>query len=204
MNKKPLGIIHLLVIFLLVIIVQVACRIETPRPPTPISDNGTNPFPTATAFVSTQPPRMFNSLEGLYIGRYPRGEKAVAYLFKPSGAVAYDFYQSVVDPDLAAGWPMVEVYVEKEAVDKGYEPYRVSLGTFHLLGDRIRLDTQEMYIDTSQQVKFRETVYGDTFDQKGEELSFSALPDFSAVTIDGAVLIRQGDLTGTRLSGHFV
>ncbi len=180
-----------------------ACGNRIPGLAQPSPTEQTNQPPAAISAKPTQPPAPLTALDGLYIGRYPGGDTAVTYLFKPSGAVAYDFYQSVVDPDTAASWPTIEVYVETEAKDKGYEPYSVNLGTYQLLGDRIRLNTQELYVDSAQQVKFRETVSGDTFDQKGEELSFRALPDLSAIAIDGAILLRQGDLTGTKLSGDF-
>jgi hypothetical protein len=34
-------------------------------------------------------------------------------------------------------------------------------------------------------------------------MSFRALPDLLAIAIDNAILLRQADLTGTRLSGDF-
>ncbi len=181
----------------------VACGNQTPGLAQPSPTERADQPLTAVPVRPTQLPTPLTALDGLYVGRYPGGDTAVAYLFKPSGTVAYDFYQSVVDPDEAASWPTIEVYVETEAEEKGYEPYRVNLGTYQLLGDRIRLNTKELYIDSTRQVKFRETVSGDTFDQKGEELSFRALPDLSSIAIDGAVLLRQGDLTGTKLSGDF-
>ncbi len=195
-------IIFFIVVWMVGMLIVVACGNETPEPaqPTPIAR--TNQPPTAIPAKPTQLPTPLTALDGLYVGRYPGGDTAVAYLFKPSGAVAYDFYQSVVDPDEAASWPTIEVYVESEAKEKGYEPYRVNIGTYQLLGDRIRLNTQELYIDSTRQVKFKETISG-TFDKKGEELSFRAFPDLSAIAIDGAVLLRQGDLTGTKLSGDF-
>lgn len=180
-----------------------ACGIETPMLAQPLPVGRTNQPPTAIPAKPTQLSGPLTALDGLYVGRYPGGVTAVAYLFKPSGRVAYDFYQSVIDPDAAEAWPTIKVDVEKEAKEKGFEPYSVNLGTYQLLGDRIRLTTQQLQIDSTRQVKFRETVFGDTFDQKGKELSFRALSDLSSLVIDGAVLLRQRNLTGTKLSGDF-
>lgn len=214
MEQSQLPLRTILFMVMAISFILVACSILTlpPTPPSteepPNQPTATNPAgptkPPATLPASpTQPPTTPSALNGLYVGRYPNGDKAVAYLFKPSGAVAHDFYESVVDPDDAASWPTKEVYVEKEAKEQGYEPYRVDLGEYQLGGDRILLNTQEQYVDSIRQVKFRETVYGDIFDQKNETLSFQAFPGFSSVVIDGAVLIRQGDLTGMKISGDF-
>ncbi len=203
MVTRQSRMILFMVMWIVGMLMLVACGNETHGQAQPSPAGRTNQLPTAIPAKPTHLPIPLTALDGLYVGRYPGGDTAVAYLFKPSGRVAYDFYQSVVDPDEAASWPTIEVYVETEAKEKGYEPYSVNLGTYQLLGDRIRLNTQELYIDSTRQVKFRETVFGDTFDQKGKELSFRALPDLSAIAIDGAVLLRQGDLTGTKLSGDF-
>lgn len=204
MNDMQRHCAHLfMVMWIIGMFMLLACGIETSMLTQPSLAGRTSQPPTAIPAKPTQPSGPLTALDGLYVGRYPGGDVAVAYLFKLSGTVAYDFYQSVVDPDEVASWPTIEVYVESEAKEKGYEPYPVNLGTYQLLGDRIHLNTQELYIDFTQQVKFRETVSGDIFDQKGKELSFRALPDLSAIAIDGAVLLRQGDLTGTKLSGDF-
>jgi hypothetical protein len=125
-----------------------ACGIEIPILAQLSQAVRINQPPNAIPATPTQLSGHLTALDGLYVGRYPGGDTAMAYLFKPSGTVAYDFYQSVIDPDAAASWPTIEVYVETEAKDKGYEPYRVNLGTYQLLGDRIRLNTQELYIDS--------------------------------------------------------
>lgn len=200
MVTRPSRIILFMAMSIIGMFMLVACGNGTPRLAQPSPAGHANQPPTAVPAEPTQLPKPLTALNGLYVGRNRDSDIAVAYLFKPSGTVAHDFYQSVVDPDEAAGWPTIEVYVETEA--KGYEPYRVSLGTYQLLGDRIRLNTHELYVDATRKVNFRETAFGDPIDQN-EELSFRTLPDLSAISIDGVVLVRQGDLTGTKLSGDF-
>lgn len=141
-------------------------------------------------------------LEGLYVGGDAQ-QRARWYFFKRSGAVAIDFSAAIVDPDEAAGWPVVEVYTASQAREQGYDPSGVELGTFQVMGERIRLVTQMFAVDHRRKVKFREQVYGDTFDRKGNDESFRASGDFQEVRIDELLLVRQGDQSGRWLEGEF-
>ncbi len=153
-------------------------------------------------------------LEGIYVAR----ETGYAhwYYFKPSGAVALDCDQILVDPDEALAWPTYKIYVEINAEQKGYRPVDCSLGRYRLRGDQIRFNALAFSVDPSRRTKFREGAFEGQKDRKGDERlqtirGFDVIQIVKAVPLPGVdpnysrtwVLDRQSDQTGRRLEGEY-
>ncbi len=181
------------------------------------ADNGsrpeTSPFPSASRAAQTNPAPASDQLEGIYVAQ----EQGYAhwYYFKPSGAVALDCDQMLIDPDEALTWPTYEVYVETNAEERGYRPVACSLGRYQLQGEHIRFNALAFSVDPSKRTKFRERAFAGDKDRTGDE-RLRTLRGFDVVQIVKAiplsvdpnysrtwVLVRQSDQTGRKLEGEF-
>ncbi len=142
------------------------------------------------------------SLAGLYVG----GDylsRARWYWFKPSGAVAVDFVDAMIDPDDALTWPTYKVYVATEAERQGFHVVPCTLGSYQLVGSTIRWTTRDFQVDPARKVKFVETVYGETFDQNKKNEDVRRRQGLDVVQVGPLVLVRQQEQAGRTLEGEY-
>ncbi len=160
------------------------------------------PPPAPAPGPSFPPAASRDALEGLYVGRYPDGDLAVSYLFAPSGRVALGL-RRMVDPDAIAGWKAQLVPMGVVIAKEG-DVFDVTLGTYQLLGDRIRLRTRELTVDVRRQLRLLAELWKEKWDRDTiQEKEFRAVRGREQIEIDRAVLVRQRDQTGRKLTGEF-